>query len=167
MYRNKKAQMWISDFIIGFLIFTSGLILASRFIFNSMQDNNFAEVRMGAETISEYFLSEGVPSYWTNETVVRIGLTTNNRLNLTKLSYFYNMSYDDTRTYLSTKYDYIVFFKNSTSTMNLSSGCGQGAIQPTDCDYDISGIVSDNFVKLSRYTIHNNSIIEMVLYVWD
>lgn len=164
--RNRKAQMWISDFIIGFLIFTSGMILASRMIFNSMQDNDFAEVRMGAETMSEYFLSEGVPSYWTNETVVRIGLTTDNRLNLTKLLYFYNMSYEDTRTYLSTKYDYIVFFKKDNSTLNLTQ-CGHGAILPIDCVYDLSGIVSENFVKMSRFTIYNNSIIEMVLYVWD
>ncbi len=163
---NRKSQIWITDFIIGLMIFSIGIILASRFIINAMSNDEFSNVRISAETMSGYLVSEGVPSNWTNETVVRIGLTTNKRLNTTKVSLFYNMTYEDTKLYLSTDYDYLLFFQQNNSIVNITK-CGYGGISLTNCTVNISSLDYENLVKASRFTIYNNSIIEMVLYVWQ
>lgn len=166
MSYHKKAQVWIGDFVIGFLIFTIGLILASRFMFYSMHDNDFDRVKAEAGTLTNYFLSEGVPSDWNNDTIVRLGLTTDHQLNKTKLSYLFNMSYEKSKEYLVTNYDYLFFFQKNGTPINITK-CGYGKIMPVDCVVDISGLEKDNLVKISRYTIYNNSIIEVVFYVWD
>ncbi|MFH1589634.1 MAG: hypothetical protein ABIB43_03660 [archaeon] len=158
------------DFIIGFMIFSIALILASRFLFNEASTNEFDLVKADAETMSEYLMSEGIPGDWTNETLVRLGLLTNNRLNITKLGLFYNLSYDDSRKYLTTKYDFFVFFQKNETVQNISgNGCGygHGAVTATGCTISLSGVDYEDLVKVIRYTLYNNLIIEMVLYVWN
>lgn len=166
MLSNKKAQVWITDFIIGFIIFLIGVLLTSRFIFNAMTDDDFSRIRVEAETTSEDFLSEGVPNNWTNDTLVKIGLITNNRLNITKVSRLYNMSYPDTKFYLPSGLDYLLFFQKNLTVLNITK-CGYGAINLTSCAVDISGLEYDNLVRVTRFVIYNNSIIQMVLYVWE
>ncbi len=164
---NKQAQIWITDFIIGFLIFSLGAIMSVKFIFFMMSEDNFAEVQNEAQVISEFLMSEGVPNDWTNETIVRLGLTTDNVLDLTKLNQFYNMNYSLSRDYLSTKFDYFVFFENNGTVINITNcGYGHPDVQTTNCAINISDLSYDDFVHVTRLVPYNNSIIEMVVYLW-
>jgi len=164
---NRKAQIWLIDFIVGMMIFIIGIVLASRFIINASNTSEFAEVRITAQTMSDYLLSEGSPNNWTNDTVIKIGLTTGNRLNISKLNQFYNMTYSDTLEGLASPYDYIVYFQNNNSIINFSGVCGYGAFNITNCTIDVSNLKYDNLVRIERLIVNNDSIAEMVLYVWD
>lgn len=163
---NNKAQVWITDFIVGFIIFLIGIILASRFIFNSMIDDDFEKIRLEAESTSQDLLSEGLPKDWTNDTLVKIGLTTNNRLNIAKVSRFYNMNYEDTKFYFGSGLDYLLYFQKNNTILNITT-CGFGKINLTDCNVNLSGLEYDDLVKTVRLVIYNNTIVEMVLYLWE
>jgi|FLOH01.1.fsa_nt_gi hypothetical protein len=161
---SNKGQAWITDFIISFFIFAIGLILVSRFLFNAGVDNNFNEVRSESELLSEYLFSEGVPSDWDNNSVVRIGLLTDDRLNITKLEMLYNMSYNESKYYLSTPFDYLIYFQQNGTILNIS-GCGFGPVI-LNCNQTIVSADHKDLAKISRFVVYNSSIIEMVLYVW-
>ena len=57
---------------------------------------------------------EGTPFDWNKSNVIRIGIVNRDyTLNETKLDYLYNLSvnnYDDSRSYLASKFDYLIFF---------------------------------------------------------
>ncbi|MBC8494874.1 hypothetical protein H8D36_01845 [archaeon] len=163
--RNRKGQMWVSDFVIGLFIFMIGVVLVTRIIISNVSNDEFPQLKSEAETLSDYFLHEGVPHDWSNETVVRIGLTTNHRLNDTKLQQLYNMSYDKTKFYLSTNKDYLLFFKYNNTLMNLSR-CSYGAINFSTCEVNVSSLEYDNLIRISRLLPYNGSIIEMEVYLW-
>ncbi len=164
---NKQAQIWITDFIIGFLIFSLGAVMSIKFIFHMMAEDNFAEIQNEAQVISEFLMSEGVPNNWNNETVIRLGLTTDNILNSTKLGYFYDLNYSVSRDYFNTKFDYFVFFQDNGTVMNITTcGYGHPDVQTDNCSINISGLTYDDFVYVKRLVPYNNSIIEMVIYLW-
>lgn len=142
------------------------MILASRIIFTSQANDDFGKVKLEAEKLSDYFLTEGVPSNWTNETVVRIGLLTNNRVDQNKLLQLYNISYEESKLYLGVNNDYLLFFEKNNSIINITR-CGYGGITMTNCSINVSSIVSNNLVKITRLTIFNSSIVEMKIYVWN
>lgn len=160
-----KGQVWTTDFIVGFLIFAVGAILVSRMIMNSMADNNFLEVKRESEKISEYLMSEGVPENWTNNTIVRAGLLSYDRLDTRKLSEFQNLTYEDSQLYLGTAYDYQLLFRKENETLNISR-CGYGAASMNNCTLNLSEVEYDDLVKTTRLVLYNHSIIKMVVYVW-
>jgi hypothetical protein len=163
---NRKAQVWTSDFIIGFMIFAIGALLASRFIIHSVNQDEFLTIRVEGESVTDALLSEGLPTNWTNESVSKIGLTTSNRLNVTKVSNFYNISYNYSRVFVSSNYDFLLFFEYNGTVLNITR-CGYGAIEVVNCTINISGLEYNNLVKTTRLVVYNHSIAKMVLYLWD
>ena len=119
----KKAQAWGFDMMIASIIFMSGIIIFYIYSLNypkeSQQtlDTLFSEGDFAAESL----LSEGLPTDWNSNNVIRIGLTTEHKINNTKLERFYNLAnsqsnpagYAKAKSILNTKYNFFMNFVNT------------------------------------------------------
>ncbi len=114
-FHNSKAQAFYMDFVIAILIF--GVILVIYFTYTSNLSNQdeglLDELIADGKTISSTLLLGGFPSNWTEDSVVRMGLTNNNNIiNETLLLEAINVSYNRSKQLLGTKHDFFVFFED-------------------------------------------------------
>lgn len=122
-----KGQTWTADFIFGLLLFTFALIFSVKFTTNNLSTSNFDEVYQDSKYISDNFMSEGVPVNWTADYVFRIGILSDNKLNISKLLNMSSMNYGEVKGFLNTRYDYYIFFADKfDNVVNLSGFCGYG-----------------------------------------
>lgn len=185
--RNKKSQVWVSDYTLSMLLFILAVLLSVKIIVNSFSTNTaFEELKSDSSKISEILLSEGYPVNWTNESVIKPGLLTDMRLNSSKVVNAMNMSntsYSSLRPKLQTRHDFLVIFEDPNSDIiefdefctigspNVSiNSTGAGPL--LDChNPDFTSINYDNLVKLIRLVIYDSGaeskIIRMVVYVWN
>ena len=162
-----KAQASTIDFILSFTIIIIALLLTARLIITAQDTSDFDDVREQAVLGSQILVSEGLPTNWTASTVIRPGILSDNQLNMTKLNVLSSMTYDDSRSRIAASYDYYVYFVNKTSVLNLS-GCGIGSSKisvDSSCVPSFGG--SSNLIRLERLIAHNNSIVTMVVILWD
>lgn len=181
---HKKSQVWVSDYTIALLLFTLAALLSVKIIVNNFSTNTaFEELKSDASEISGIFLSEGYPSNWVNESVIRPGLLTSNRLNSSKIVNAMNMSYSSLKPKLQTRYDFLVLFEDPDNDMiEFNDFCAigspdvsinaTGAAPFIDChNPDFTSINYDNLVKITRLAIYDfgsqSEIIRMVVYVWN
>ncbi len=131
---NNKAQIWFTDFAIATVIFS--LILLSYYTYTtniSKQDAGLLdELLTDATTISSMLLSEGYPSTWTNESVVRMGLTHNDQIiDYDLLLESSKVSYNKTKKLLGAKHDFFVYFQNESNNVTMYGddfGLGSGGV---------------------------------------
>ena len=125
-----KAQIWFTDFVIGILIFSFALISYYTYTTNiSKQDTSaMDQLVTDIKTVSTSLTTEGFPSDWNANTVIRIGFTDNsNRIDNTKFDEFNKIDYNKTKKLLGTIYDYFLFFVNeSGDVQNVEGYCGTG-----------------------------------------
>ncbi len=161
----RKGQTSMGDFLIGFMLFIFVIILVAKALFTHMSSDSFYELEKEAYSISETLAGPGYPLDWTNETVVKLGLTDSYRLNTSKLSEYSKINYSDTRKYLGTKSDYVFFFKDHNSTLNISSCMFGSPDNIAGCEF-VAGAEIEDIIKFDRLLIYNSSIVKMVVYVW-
>jgi len=156
----KKAQIWYTDFMIAVLIFVIALVIYYEYITNlSLEDQIVIdELIADAKSISTSLVSGGNPYNWTNETVVRIGITDgNHRIDQAKIDIFSAMNYTKAHRLLGARFNYYIFFENSTNDrINITSG-------------DAIGLVPSGYNKLiqiTRILIYRHEIIKMQVQVW-
>ena len=168
MKKQKKAQALTTDFIIGLMMFIFLLITSITIIINITPDQTYEILYTNNLYISESLITPGFPQNW-NETNVAIpGITTNQRLNLTKLNKFDNIPYETSKTLLLTENEYIIFFENSSGIINITK-CVRGYNIQTDenCKPLLNTTNIKNLVKTERYLIYNSQIIQMNIYSWN
>ena len=122
---KKHGQMWFTDFFIALLIFFFVLISYYTYIANISKQSSsvFDELISETKTISPTLLLEGNPSTWTNETVIRIGLTKNDeRIDNTLLIEASKISYNRTKKLLGVVHDFFVFFENKDGRIVTFAG---------------------------------------------
>ena len=177
---NRKSQVWVSDYTISLLLFIMAALLCMKIVVNSFSaDTDFEELKADASKISEMMLSEGYPHDWTNETVVRPGLLTAERLNESKVIEAMNMTYLYLKPKLKTKYEFLVIFQKPSNDMiefdglcvigNPAVDINYTGIPPNiDCHYpEFTSISYNNLVKITRLVIYESEINRMVVYVWN
>ena len=167
MIMKRKSQAWSLDYIIAALIFVSTFILSIKFITEITVNQGSDPLKRDIMFVSESLISEGYPPDWDNESVIRIGLTNNFRLNTTKLQRYEDIDYYASKGLLVTRYDYYFFFRNSTDIINVSK-CGYGYNLTVDanCNPDLSSVSYDDLVKIDRLLIYNHSPIIMEVWMW-
>ncbi len=115
---NKKNQIWYFDFIMGVTIFTLILIIAFKFVTSNFyipgkETNN---VLSEAEKLSETLLTMGIPTNWTEDTVLIPGVVDKgNILNTTKLQYLINLTNKNSnkvKNLFGIKSDFLVYFED-------------------------------------------------------
>jgi hypothetical protein len=177
--KNKKAQVWLSDYTISMLLFALAALIAIKIIINSFSaTTDFQELKSESAKLSEILLSEGFPANWDNGTsidIIRPGLLTNKRLNETKVALAMNSSYIDytsLKFMLQTKHDFAVAFEEQNGSLIKfnDSLCviGSASVSPSPvCPPVNLNFHYHNLVKLDRLVIYNSSIKRMVVYVWN
>lgn len=179
--KNKKSQVWTIEFIISFLLFISVILMSVKLISGIYSNDAIRTLQRESEFVSQYLLSEGYPNDWSNDTLIRVGLTTNNGLDDTKLLNLYSLDYLKARDSLGIRSNYFMYFSNSSGNIPLfhilnnsipeSDGCGYGYYgvikqYSTQCEINITQLKYDDMVKISRITTFNGSIIQMNLLIW-
>ena len=166
--KTRKAQVFTGDFILGFLIFIGMLLIGIKLVIGIIPSTQYDILYADNTFLSEQLLQPGYPANWTTSDVIIPGLTTNNRLNLTKLQNFSALTYDQTRSLYHLTGDYIFYFKNTTDIINMTS-CIYGYNIPTDgnCTPDLSAALYDDLVKTERLIVYNSSILTMVVLSWQ
>jgi len=107
--------MWFTDFVIGIIIFSLVLISYYTYTTNiSKQDSSVMnDLVSDSKTISSILLNEGNPSIWTDETVIRMGLTDNNQIiDQSLLLESSKIDYNKTKKLLGVTNDFFAFFQN-------------------------------------------------------
>src|SRR3989338_6629598 len=129
MNKTKRGQAWGLDLIVATIIFTMGIIIFFIYSLNLSDDTEeiLNNLNYAGNSIADNLLSEGSPLDWNSTNVKKIGLTSGNKINETKLERFYDLNitdYQKTKSLFNTKYDYYVFFPepmiiNSTSVEGI------------------------------------------------
>lgn len=126
---NSRAQAWYMDFAIALLLFI--FTVATYFSYT----NNFQKEDQGdlnsmladSKSLSSSLALSGFPENWDNKTIVRIGISDDQRLNTAKLRSFKQLNYSQTKKKFGTVYDYFAFFTSSKGDiLNINGICGVG-----------------------------------------
>ena len=172
---SKKAQVWYFDLTIALSIFLVTFVFAINFInssyFNDAQSSN--RVIDEAQKLSNNLLHTGIPEDWSNENVVSLGITTNNRLDLNKLERLKNLTEDDyafAQILFGINSDFLVYFENKEGLLlNLTedSYVGKAGYTPQTAIDDLPA----EFVQVSRYMVYESNstaqIISLNVVCWD
>jgi hypothetical protein len=157
---KKSGQGWGFDLIVAMLIFLFGIMAFFVYSLNydTGTEDNFKLMAYDGEVISDSLLSEGFPTNWNTTNVIVIGLTSDNKINETKLQNLYILNetnYDKTRALFDTGFNY--YFNFSEPIMfgsNYVVGIGKIPINQKD------------LIKTTRFTIYKNKPVSLYLYIW-
>jgi hypothetical protein len=161
--KQKKAQAWGTDLIIAFIIFSFTIVF---FYFYSFNYSNETEDMLELLTyegnfIADSLLSPGYPNPWQELDVLEIGLTTDGKINQTKIQTFYELTqndYEKTKRIFGTKYDYYFFMEDPINA--TLEGIGKPGTNSTNID-------AINLIKITRFTIYQNKPTTAYLYVFQ
>lgn len=152
---HKKAQSWYIDYVISFLIFLAGLILALHFLPNA-SGNDYERLMLESEILSDSVMSEGIPSEW-NETDVSVpGIISSNSLDDEKLKSLYRLDYNRTRELLSLSGDYLIYIEKDGVVQNITGTAHFGRF-PKD---------NEHMLHKRRILPYNGSLMVLNLVVW-
>lgn len=159
--KNKTGQGWGFDLVIASIIFTFSIVFFYIFSLNysSGGQENLGELSHDGQLIADSFLSEGSPLNWNETNVVRLGVLSENRINDTKLAYFYNLTekdYQRTKILLSIKNDYNI---NFSAPIYIN-----GEQKPIIGN---SSQNARNLIRISRLNIYNNKPVSININVFN
>ncbi len=126
----KTAQAWYMDFAIALLLFIFTLVVYFSYTTNfQKQEKGELDVMLtDAKSISSSLTLSGYPKDWSNETVIRIGIADEQKLNETKMRYFSELNYTLSKRRFGTVYDYFVFLEGANNSLiNFGTKCGVGS----------------------------------------
>lgn len=157
----KRGQAWGFDLMIASIIFTSGILIFYLYSLNasSETDEKLEALFYQGSLIADDLISEGYPIDWTEDTVTKLGLLSDNRINETKLERFYYLSeqdYGKTKTLLKTRYNYYITFSDPITIQGeVIDKIGQQTETPK------------NLIKISRLTIYKEKPLEVHIFLWE
>jgi len=161
IHRNKKSQAWGIDLIIAFTIFSIGIVFFYFYALNNPNEakENIETLSYEGKVVAASILSEGHPTDWNSDNVIKIGILNNNKINEAKLEMFYNLAetdYAGTKIIFNTRYDYY-FFLDEPMIINAQQVEGIG-LPPSE---------PKNLIKITRFTIYQNKSVTVYLYIWE
>lgn len=161
--KSKKAQAWGTDLIIAFIIFSFSIIFFYFYSFNySNETEDILELlTYEGNFIADSLLSPGYPDSWEESNVIEIGITTNGKINQTKIENFYKFTqndYEKTKRIFGTKYDYYFFMEDPINS--TLEGIGKPGVTSTN-------ITASNLMKITRLTIYQNKPTTAYVYIFQ
>ena len=159
----KKSQIWYIDLILAITIFTIMLIFSFKYLAETYIFEENQNILSEGDKLSEKLMTPGIPENWTNNYVISVGITTKNKLNLSKLYYFDNITIDDypsVKALFGLRSDFIVFFENRTGqVLNFTNTKYIGMPEKNQ-----TNIEAEERIDVERYLTYNhNNISEIVL----
>jgi len=174
MSKLLKSQLWYFDFILGLTIFTLILLVSYRYIGNSyvISGKDVNSVMSESNKLSETLMTSGLPTNWTQDNVVSIGIVTDNVLNITKLDQFKNMTnsdYTNVKNMFGLRSEFIVFFHDKDG--NLLNVTDQEYIGSGYTLEDVEDFFKEEMVYVTRYTTYKHDdiaqIISLKVVMWQ
>jgi hypothetical protein len=168
--KNKRGQVWTTDFIVGMLLFMLMLFISIRIVFDMYPSADSTIVYRDAVHLSDNLLSEGYPANWTGDltSVVMPGIAENNRIDNLKLSKFQDLDYYRAKTLMHVTSDYVFFIRNSTNIINTGR-CVYG--YPLTVDVNCTPILTteqyDTLARIDRIALYNSTVVTMTVYAWN
>lgn len=107
---EKKGQVVIISMSIMLFLFVLVLLFFTESMTSSplIGDSRSRLLEHEATRLSDSLLLPGFPDDWNASTVQRIGLVSGDALDLSKISNFTNMPYEDSKGYLGVQFEYFV-----------------------------------------------------------
>ena len=166
--KSKKAQIWGFDLMIAMSMFLISVMVFFTYTLNYSEESKetFDLLLYDGEAIANNLMSTGYPDNWNSADVIVLGLTTDNKINETKLTKLYDIIYTDndyskTKGLFNTMYDYYFFFDNNmTINSNSIEGIGKPGVSK-------NSVTSKNLVKITRFTIYQNKTLPLYIYIWE
>ncbi|MFH0711689.1 MAG: hypothetical protein V1889_01330 [archaeon] len=160
--KPKKAQAWGTDLTIAFVIFSFAIIFFYFYSFNYSNETEDILETMTYEGnfIADSILSPGYPTLWDESNVIEIGITTDGKINQTKLENFHELAqnnYEKTKQTFGTKYDYYFFMEDPLNS--TLEGIGKPGTNSTN-------IAASNLMKITRFTIYQNKPTTAYVYIF-
>jgi len=166
--KNKKGQVWTTDYVIGLMLFILVLIITVKMVISIQPSQDQIIVYRDAVHLSDAILSKGYPANWTTTDVLLPGIADNNRINNTKLLQFQNMEYGQTKILMHTISDYLFFIKNGTGIINTGKCVyGYNITTNINCEPQLNTIKYENLAKIERMVIYNSTVVVMTIYAWN
>lgn len=152
----------------GFALFLIAMLIFFVYALNNSEESEetFELLTYDGELISNSLLSVGYPENWQTSNVQTIGITTNGKVNQTKLEELYKMIYTNgnytlTKRKFNTIYDYYFFFEENITINSVEvEGIGKPGISKDN-------ISANNLVKTTRLTIYKNKTMPLYVYTWN
>ena len=168
--QNRKSQIWSMDFFSGLVIFIVVILISVRILFSMTTPDSYELLYRDSIHLSSSLLGPGYPIQWNRSTVIVPGLiffNGTNRIDPGKLIEFDSIDYERSKSLLHLSNEYIFFFRNSTSVINISR-CVRGYPIYTNgkCEPDLGSIKYSDLVKIERIVIYNSSLVTMTIYMW-
>lgn len=139
---NKKAQAWSLDVIVASIIFLIGMMILFYYAINYSSSNNpFEELFSQASFSSQLLLLEDE------------GITTDGKINQSKLDSFAELSYEEQKDMLGIIDD----FYFTMSDLNVNGN---------PVEYIGKNATAENLIKVTRIVFYENKIRELNVYVW-
>ena len=178
---KKQGQIFIQDTLVAI-----GIMVVVLFVFmnyltkaNNLEDAEFNRIMFESKTISDYLVGQGYPFDWNESNVIKLGLTNgknvimNNKIQSFKSLTESSSGYENSKVYLKTKYDYIIFFKDTGGNIvNLTNSTFMGMSGVNSSN--IESINPVHLTTISRFLVEKKGIVnvtsniyEMVIYVWE
>lgn len=110
---EKGGQIWGFDILTGIVLFLVGIIVFFVYSLNqpSEAQDNFEFLFYDGKIIADNLMSSGYPLDWNSSNVITLGISSEDKINETKLERLYEMIYTEnnytlTKTLFNTQYDY-------------------------------------------------------------
>ncbi len=158
---NVKSQAWGIDLAIALVIFTFGILIFFFYTVNRPNEakENIDSLSYDGGAIASAVLSKGYPDNWNASNIVTLGILSDNKINETKLEYFYNLSTEDynrTRALFNTRFEYYISFSQNVSIGGLEvEGIGN---EPNN---------EKNLIRITRFTIYKNKPTTVYFDIWE
>jgi hypothetical protein len=124
-----KGQIWSSDFGLSLFIFSVATIIAFTMLTNILQKDSYDDVRREAAAAAELLMSTGYPVYWTNSTIIRAGVSSENTLSLRKMRELHSMDVPSLRRTLRINDEFYIYLTNESGAVaSMYGGCGMGTV---------------------------------------
>ena len=164
----KRGQVFTLDFIIGFVLFLIVIILSIRILLSIPTSEIDVSLNRESVFLTDSIVSQGYPYNWNTSNVIVPGISSNNRIDLQKLKYMDNLSYDHTKALYHLSNDYLFFFSNKTNILDTGK-CSYGypINYTSNCSVNLSSIYYKNLVKIDRIVLLNSSVVKMTFYLWN
>ncbi|NPE26911.1 hypothetical protein HNV12_02825 [Methanococcoides sp. SA1] len=153
--------------MVAMALFLAGIMIFFVYSINqpTQARENLELLSYDGKIIADNLLSEGYPTNWDSSNVITLGITTDNKINQTKLEKLYDMIYTEnnytkTKNIFNTEYDYYIFL-DQNMTIDTISVEGIGKPGTT-----LANISATDLIKTTRYTIYQNKTTPFYLYLW-
>ncbi|MFP4567575.1 MAG: hypothetical protein ACLFN8_01395 [Candidatus Woesearchaeota archaeon] len=164
LFFSKRAQSWIFEYIVSFLIFLGLLFIAINVLSSTSSKSYFEDVARDADHISSLFLSEGMPDNWSNSSVLSVGLMSDGRVDLNKMGEYDLLTYNNVKSLLGVSSEFLFYFENSSGMMLVDGLCYRGFVE--GCGDFKSFITYNDLATSRRIVVLDSSIVELVVVVF-